>query len=353
MQSSGAHRLDARKAPPPPTEVPKYISSTHVGSSMAPANLDSSPIDAERARKLFRQLQSDFTIRMQHPGPVYPGRFATEKAWGLGKARLLALSFPEVIEKMAQANAENGNLEFWDRGFAIFELRYLTQAGRRGAEETLVRLAFWNEDSISNMAAYQLSVIDVIGAHRDLFIALAKRGTPVGIQALSKWADSGTVSLIQQLYEQAKVTIDSGNSAGGTVFYSAEETLRKYEVLLSSDWQVRLQQKIEDPSAEPLDQAEWAMDVAKAKALPGLSDALRKRIDTDLRKGRSINPQLDQEYISNESPFALGDQWHDPALILYSEIGGRLTDLDKGRLNYLGYLGDPKKRLEELLATGK
>jgi len=47
------------------------------------------------------------------------------------------------------------------------------------------------------------------------------------------------------------------------------------------------------------------------------------------------------------------DWYFDDLLLAYKKLGGTLNNLEKERLQTLGYLGDPQKRLAELLASEK
>jgi hypothetical protein len=99
----------------------------------------------------------------------------------------------------------------------------------------------------------------------------------------------------------------------------------RHSLLRAPDWAQRLEEILIDPCHERSDLTPWALHVAQSRALPGLVDALRDRLDA-----------------------AMPDDFRDDVLLALSELGGELTDDERSRLESFGYLRDPAARLVEL-----
>jgi hypothetical protein len=106
---------------------------------------------------------------------------------------------------------------------------------------------------------------------------------------------------------------------------------------------------------------QWEMDAAWVNRLPGLKEALRKRMDDQWveaqahyrslkEKGRLEDPSpVEEQYARGTGGAAIVDELHDDALLYYWRLGGELKEREWKRLQYHGFVGDQSAHLREIL----
>lgn len=222
-------------------------------------------------------------------------RFDREKRSGITEARLLALALPETMEPLLERVAGDTARSARARDFAARILGFLPQA-----EAALVRLA-----PRSAAARRELCRRDLRGDHLAIYI------TAGDADALSHWTDPGAVEALRR---RAALSDD------------AARIQERLSILLTLTWFLRVEEILGEACHEQNYLTPWALQVARARALPDLASTLRHRIDT-----------------------GISDDFRDDVLVVLSDLGAALTDAEQRRLQEFGYLGDPSARLAELL----
>jgi hypothetical protein len=281
--------------------------------------------------------------------------FGSERDLRLREARLIALVYPDQAKKFAVSVFCDRSRPLLERDYGCFLLARLTLHGDPAAQAELLRTARSREDPMSESALATIASIDVGGEHRGLYRERAREGSLNAIQILEFWGDPATIDLMKGLIA-ANPALEAPQSS---IRLAAQDTLRKVETLLSPDADVRIAALIETPSPENDAWTLWALHVAKIRKIPGLAEILRKRLDAAYRDARRLEERmavrggflpsfLDENMVTGYD--YVTDNYFDDILVLQSEIGGPLTDLEKARLRHFGYACDPRERLAELLA---
>lgn len=253
----------------------------------APRGLD--PRDA-------RHLLERFMAQDERADPPEAGlRFDRERRTGVTEARLLALAMPDTVRALLERSAADPARSPRSRDFAVRILAFLP-----GADEVLVRLA----PSLP-AALRELCRRDPRGDHLPVYLAAGDA------EALSHWTDPRAVVMLKRL-----AAFDDG----------ARRLVERHELLRSADWAPRLEALLVTACHERPDLTPWALHAARSRALPGLASLLRERLDEDVP-----------------------DEFRDDVLLAVSDLGGALTDSERARLEFFGYLGDPEARLLALL----
>jgi hypothetical protein len=152
---------------------------------------------------------------------------------------------------------------------------------------------------------------------------------------------------------------------------SVARGIQRLEILMSPNAAASILAILRNPDHPHPGEEFWALRVAKICRFEGLKDALRERLDywqAQLKKSEDRVEILRRKWLEGDAPrepfplaplaqrFVSGslseiaDFVFDDVLVLQSEIGGPLTDLEKARLRHFGYACDPRERLAELLA---
>src|SRR5262249_41150237 len=93
----------------------------------------------------------------------------------------------------------------------------------------------------------------------------------------------------------------------------------------------------------------WALRVVQKNPTPETIDCLRRRLESGESQAASegkwtVGP-TEQGYMESTR-----DLYFDEVLLTYFSLGGQLNETESTRLRFFGYLGEPKERLEALLA---
>jgi hypothetical protein len=273
----------------------------------------------------------------------------------LTEGRLLALCFPELVEPLLRAAAEDPTKEAMDRYYAIQLLGVLAYAGRRDAQDDLLRLSNAKDPGISGPAIKQLYPVDPNGMYRGVYEAKCSEENVDAFEALAHWPDSGTRSLMEGLRK--------ADPERSSLPFLAERTLKNYEILDANNANARLEAIIKDPHGANFELTNWAIEVAKARGMPSLKSALRDRLVAGLDDAYNDSRQLaarvrsyqgddrafQNQYATESCERILKDVYHDDVLIALSEQGGTLTADEQTRLKTFGYFGDLQERLAELM----
>ncbi|HLY74280.1 MAG TPA: hypothetical protein VKU80_09200 [Planctomycetota bacterium] len=285
-------------------------------------------------------------------------RLIREEVFGLREGRLMALAYPDQIERLAIGMSEDPSRTEGDRFFGMLLLGYLAQQGRPESANSLFRLANAADKNTSDRAIYALWPSDLDGRYKNLYMQKSALGYEDAFEPLSFFADSSTLTHVKSLLA---LPDESTPTSFSTKFFS-RNTLQKYEILMSPDSQAKLADLIVRGESED---ADWALEVSKRRPFPNLPALLRQALDLALRGAKDayaridsgpplpgqVRPSFDELYRSR-AEYAGQHSCYDEILItLLTQKPELLTDSDRARLRTFGYGCDPKARLEELLSA--
>jgi hypothetical protein len=308
-------------------------------------------------RKVIPELLSRAAERIRQNPPGQRNRFWREKAIHLREGRLIALAYPDLMERIASEYALNSLNPPLERYYMMFMLGYLAEAQRPNARSVLVQLANDSDPITSVRAIYVLWPSDRAGEFRDIYMRKALEGNVEAFKVLSFTADSGSASFMK---ENAARSLD-GSTVAFDIKESARTALTRYDLLQSPDWQLKLADVI--MKEEPYTEVSWAIEAARRNSFSELPALIRKKLDIATDQMRTFDkriadnsegfrPSFESRYTSegrvNGMPLFLDD-----LLVMQQQLGGPLTDLEKARLRTFGYGVDSNVRLRELLTTGK
>jgi hypothetical protein len=269
---------------------------------------------------------------------------------GFLQARLLALCYPEDVETFILTVLGNPQSEPREILFCAKLLGVLAGKGKSSSEMSLVKILETTEPNIVAAALDALLSQDREGRHRGLYWKKCSEGVLEAFEYGPFWTDGQTKQILNQIFER-------DNTPDSPAFYS-REALDRMTILESADRAALLDQLIRDvwesPRAPNADfRQSWALRVVGMNPTPRTLELLRQRLTTD-------ESQVSRFYVegSINPPGATrpgyqddtGDTHFDLALLTYWRLGGKLNEFETVRLQYYGYLGDPKERLDVLLA---
>lgn len=278
-------------------------------------------------------------------------RFGLEFKVRLTHARLLALVDPERVEAEAAAMAADPTAP-GRRAWGAALLSELALAGRTRSLSLLRSLAENPDPRLSTAAYHRYCRVDVRVEDRPFFETYARRGEPLAVEALSRLPDPAAGALLREIHAQAQAAKDR------TLLLVSREALDRQAILAAPDAATRVAELLRyNPSYEELG---WAVPVALARPAPAYVQALRDRLDRELRNSRDRFEQeqaaeaaearsFESLYVSNTGSGLMTDGAYDQALKAYWQLGGRPTELEARRLREFGYACDPAERLRELL----
>jgi hypothetical protein len=336
--------------------------------SLLEMNQGHTPGDSSRrpvldVRKTLDQALAKHRDWHSHHIPCQLGVPNEEALASWHKQRLLALAYPETMEKLLMTRARNSALDPITRSCCISLLGVLSKSGRKGVDEVLLELANSSDRFICSQAIRELSSVDIEGRHPDLYLRKCREQIWGAFEAVSHWADPSIVREMDRMIADCP-----GNHwPGSDMRLSAQEVLQKLQILASPDCHKILIKILEGPGNE-WERVPWALRVAQVQSVPGLLSAVRRRLD----RCENILPEnaspeerhddaiLEQAGFNFTAQLAHGRvmsllccEGYDEALITYAELGGPLNGIEKSRLTTFGYNCDAEKRLEELLASEK
>jgi hypothetical protein len=258
------------------------------------------------------------------------------------------------MESLVSGFARDTTLDRWERLCCIDLLGELANTGMKSAQVSLAELAQGSEAGLSSAALRNLSASDRRGEYLELYRTKCRELVRDAFDALSYFGGGATVNDLQVILAKSQ----DRSAPEARLGLAAKWTLEKIEILASPECDRTLIGLL-DGSKVNKDWFLWAVQVTKNRSTSGIVDALRRRLDRSERTLFETSGSDAEPHRSNITDFAMGsssgigDPYFDEALIAYSEAGGTLNDAERQRLQRAGYACEPKKRLEELLATVK
>jgi len=294
-----------------------------------------------RHRKSRRQLQNVTTQNRDS--------FAWKRAYGYTQARLLSLCFPAETEQLVDQILAQGKPELDDLILAAKLLGFLAAQGKTSVEGKLLQLTNAQDPQIIAAAVESLFSGDKEGRHRAVYWSKCSDGVLEVYDLGPYWADAQTKGMLQKIFDRD----NTPESPDGFT----KEALERLVILESGDRSEKLNQLLSG-RAESGDytkiysRQKWALQVAQKTPDPAALEVLRQRLGRDEIAAATFMAEKRYEPVSPSQPgyvTATGDRYYDNALLAYFSLGGQLNDLQKQRLTYYGYLGDPKERLTSLM----
>jgi len=279
--------------------------------------------------------------------------FQTQADVHYREGRLLALAYPSEMEKLLIPRSRDTSLDSWERFGCVALLGVLAEAGMKESRAILCEIAAGSGPSLPDLAVDMLYRTDRQGEFLTLYLSKCREEGSAGFDAVSCYVDATTIRKLELIVATAQGEFD------GELRGEAQQALDKIHTLNSGD-SVRVLEATLDGSKDARDWLPWALIMGKRNNLPGYLDCLRRRLDRT--ETTLLGPQAEEvakvgvkqlEEFARGSSSGIVDRFFDQALVAFAEAGGTLTEPERSRLNTAGYLCDPKKRLEELLSTGK
>lgn len=282
--------------------------------------------------------------------------FSWSHAYGYVVARLLALCHPEEIETCALKVLSEPGADENDALLAIKTLGVLASRGRESAEYALVE-ASRRKNWVTVKAALEgLFDYDKDGMYRGMYLAQMTSGMMEIAQHGPYWPDEQTKQLLTQL-------LGDGNQPGKPKIGGfITEALARVSLLESPDRAALLEELVAyrrdspDWSVKLQQRQVWALRVVAMNPTPHAVKMLRERLTIAEVEAMEIIQKDTERFPRSIHPgyaHATGDDYYDQALLTYWRIGGELNLIEKQRLSYYGYLGDPIQRLAELTCQEK
>ncbi len=344
-----------------PARKTSTLSAEQAGGSTpssAVVRLDSDPqepgsTNSGYVRKVLDEILLLYTKAMSQRRPSPSGQFQSQAEVHYREGRLLALAYPNEMEKLLVSRSRDTSLGIRERYGCVALLGVLAEAGMKTARATLYELAAGSERALSELALDDLYKTDREGEFLPLYLSKCRQEGWAACDAISCYVDAASIRQLEVIVATSQGDTD-GEQRG-----QAQQALDKIHALNSGDSH-RILEGILDGSKDARDWLPWALIMGKRTSLPGYLDCLRRRLDRT--ETSLLGPQAEEvakvginesEDFERGSSSGIGDRFFDHALIAYAEAGGKLTEQEKRRLYTAGYLCDPKKRLEELLSTRK
>jgi hypothetical protein len=335
---------DATPASTPPATV----------SAPVPANAPvRPPPPAEQGlpSTLSRRRESEKRLR-----GVFISKFTREADFGLREARLFGLTDPEGCERFALELTASAAKDPEAAAFGVEILGILTSQGRKSAEAALMAIAT-SPDHPSGAAAVQsLYEIDRRGDYQPVYLKRAAAGDEAAIRMLGTWPDPQAAPILRDLIQR-----NTGLDApGSTIRMESEEALQRLDFIAAPDYDQRLAAVL--AGEDKRFRLTWALKMADVRPPAGLVDLCRKRLDASEARALYDEQLLLQDQAQKmgaaqrqflSAPYAsyTHDRYFDDYLVLYAKAGGKLSDVERGRLNLFFDTDQPADRLGRWLSS--
>lgn len=277
-----------------------------------------------------------------------PSGFEWDAACGYLQTRLLALCQPDDAEELALNTVESPQATQDDIIFGVKVLGVLAATGRPASQTALLKLIASNVNTPVVAAALDcLTSSDREGRYRDIYWSKCLEKSFEAIEFGPYWADQQTKVAIAQIHKEL-------NTPAATNFYS-KEAMERMAILESPSRSDQLDQLIADPwefnerSAAAAYREPWALRMVQLSPTPETLSILRRRLDRgESEAAKSGNGPVGstQRGYQDETH----DRLYDECLLAYHVLGGKLNEIESARLEYYGYLGNPRERLNAMLA---
>jgi hypothetical protein len=309
-------------------------------------------------RGAFAERYGDFLtgaaarFALARPLPIRPiPSLGMAELRGVREARIVCLSDPEPAALFLKAWALDEARPVPQRTFSIWVLAGM---GTAGQETALDRLKEIGRDCIDKeikaVAIGHLSLLTGDAETQGLIKqALKDPGLRLPESALLITYEPEMLKMLSKKAEGSKPMMD---------------LIQERAALLSSPsgWDKLLEAaRTYRPEIHAAFQ-QWEMMAAWVNRLPGLKEALRKRLDDHwveaqeyyrLRreKGGLEDPSpMEAQYARGTGGDAIVDELHDEALLYYWRLGGELKERESKRLQYHGFVGDQSEHLRQVLS---
>lgn len=287
---------------------------------------------------------------------VFISKFTREADFGLREARLFGLVDPEGCQRFALELTAAAAKDPEAAAFGVEILAILASQGRTGAEAALIAIATSPDHPAGDRAVESLYEIDRRGIYHSVYLKRAAGGDPAGIRMLGTWSDPQATPLLRGLIDR-----NPGLEApGSTIRLESEEALRRLEFIAAPDYDQRLVAILTGEDKERRFWLPWALKMADVRPPAGLADLCRKRLDSS--EARAL---LDEQVLLQDQSQRMGaaqrqflsapyasythDHYFDDFLVLYATSGGKLTDVERGRLDLFYATDHPSDRLQTWL----
>jgi hypothetical protein len=271
-----------------------------------------------------------------------PGRCGVVSSWTsfeyeghYTEGRLFARAYPALAERLALGVLNDPEAPAVDQYYAWHVLSVLAPRSSPALEDFLAERATQTDPEdpwIENPALSNLAERRFDERCLALCRGLARKGDATALSLLTETLDPQAIALLQELTRRAD------NSSLSEL---AGQMLERIELLQSKEWEDRITRLlIGGPSAIYHFDFDWALAVARRRALRGLRAALETRLAPSRQARRS--PAAWREW--RIPPY------YDQALVALMKAGGTLTPDEQKYLWQCGFLGDSEARLIEVLA---
>lgn len=309
----------------------------------------------ETFRERYSWVLTNYRNAAENSSSNFQGKFAFEKQSFIRETRLLALSYPDLVETQCGLVLKNPDADPIELSLALWALEALAKKGRKGAVNALVELArnTKNPEHVDD-ALFHLSAIDDPCDYRALYWDGCRQGASAAFKAISYQVDGGTISLMEELLR----SYEADKGAPYRLKLQAKLALQRQTDLASGAWQKKAIALLEEDQGSP--DVSWALRSGRLNQLPGMVEVLRRRLSraegeanlsfSRYPKGAQREaPSHEVQFATWSNPIALRDKAYDEVLVAFMEMGGELNDLERKRLRTFGYAGNPEERLSELI----
>jgi hypothetical protein len=266
------------------------------------------------------------------------------------EARLWTLVFPKEAAEFAFAAAQEDAADPDDRALAVYMVQVLALSGDPRAEALLLGITRTGDRRDAAAARIGLNALDPQGEYAEIHRRAALQGEPDAVETLGTWVDNDNTAALQAIAA-------SGDSE---LRWNATRSLLRMGWLKSRDLDSRLKACLSSDLGEGYLHFDWALRIARNRSLPGLKNILRRRLDAGeaahrswcasfYDRGEGCVPGQGYEREFTERYRIADDDHFDEVLRAYAELGGPLSDLERRRLDFLGYGDNPSRRLFEFV----
>lgn len=304
------------------------------------------PIESVFRSLLERNKQAAVALSRLHDSDWTS--FGWLKASGYIEARLLAICHPREVQALVSGIITDPTAHFANQVLAIRLLGVLAANGGKEAESQLMAIAQGSKHRLVPTALAELFSYDTKGSFQFLYSDRCAAGI---LEAFDQGPYCQDIASTQVFERCLSGIPGKSGEENANLRQLAQDALKRMAILESSERSVLLEGIVKGPYGEPKSELvdpflqEWALRVIERNPTASSLVVLRDRLHRGEERART-NPRIgptDDSYLG-----ASGDPLFDRVLLTYQKLGGNLTDAEKERLTYYGYLGEPAARLAGL-----